>query len=523
MNVAPAAALDTLYGLDSLSVLSLKGRDRADYTLLMTEARYKCYLPIAGDTAISKASDYYRRHGPDGNLVRALMMEGAVLSERGDSEGAMTAFKAAEPVAGRVGDAEQSGLLNTRIGELYQRNIFNGQEAKVRFKEALKYFEKAGLEERTMFTHLSLASLYFETSADTAVCHLEKGLEIARKSGNRIGGITAYFQYLHHYCALGDSLAIQIACKFFSEYGDRPQAQTETSLYNMIYYDAAANCIELGMHAEAAELAAMMDPVTPVDSMCLFSIYSDLSLYDGNLRDAMRYNSESNSIYRRILVDDYENRILEVERRYDHAVLSENLRKSRNRVVTFSLLFVLALSLLSVMYFMFKSRARKRELMLAEAVREVQSLQSELQSKQQDTSKMNRELVSVSGDLLGILKSVADICYVYDGTSNMTDKIKSEVEGALSGDSLYAVMERMLEVTSPGFISGLEREFPSINERDRRLLVLVSCGFTTNTISVLLGTAPRSVNSRKYRLARKMGIEGRLSSYLKQTRDLTKI
>ncbi len=84
MNVAPAAALDTLYGLDSLSVLSLKGRDRADYTLLMTEARYKCYLPIAGDTAISKASDYYRRHGPDSRLARSLMMCGAVYGERGN-------------------------------------------------------------------------------------------------------------------------------------------------------------------------------------------------------------------------------------------------------------------------------------------------------------------------------------------------------------------------------------------------------------------------------------------------------
>lgn len=97
--------------------------------------------------------------------------------------------------------------------------------------------------------------------------------------------------------------------------------------------------------------------------------------------------------------------------------------------------------------------------MLAEAVSDIQSLQTALQSKQQDIesiqSKMssnetllkdltdqiessrslrssllrqaasNRELISVNGDLLCIVKSVADICHVYEGTSNMTRRIKS--------------------------------------------------------------------------------------------------
>lgn len=109
---------------------------------------------------------------------------------------------------------------------------------------------------------------------------------------------------------------------------------------------------------------------------------------------------------------------------------------------------------------------------------------------------------------------MADICHVYEGTSNMTGRIKSVLEQTLSGEPLFSVMERMLEATLPGFIPGLSREHPSMNDNDRKLAVLVCCGFTTNTISVLLGTDPGSVNSRKYRLARKMGIEGRLSSYL---------
>lgn len=125
MMSRPEAALDTLLTLDSTVASSLRGRERADYTLLMTEARYKCWLPVAEDTAITKAAGYYRRKGPDSRLARALMMQGAVLSERGDSEGAMAAYKEAEPIFERGGDLEQLGLINTEIGMLYQTNLVN--------------------------------------------------------------------------------------------------------------------------------------------------------------------------------------------------------------------------------------------------------------------------------------------------------------------------------------------------------------------------------------------------------------
>lgn len=557
MTVQPQAALDTLETVDSTVASSLRGRDRADYTLLMSEARYKCRLSVAGDMAVSEATDYYRRKGPDSKLARALMMQGAVLSERGDSEGAMKAYKEAEPVADRVGDPEQIGLLNTRIGELYQRNVFNAEDAIIRFRNALQYFEAAGLDERVVFTHLSLASLYIGTSTDTAMCHLEKGLEGARRSGNRICGITAYLQYLHMYCSVNDSLALEAASGFFSEYGKQAQDSAETILYNMIYAESANACLNLNMSKEAEKQVSMIVPVASADSMYLYSILSELAMRRGDSREAVMYNSESNSIYRRILTDDYESRIREIERKYDNAVLSRNLQKSKNEVTTVTLLFILAAVVSLALYLMFQFRLRKKEQMLAEAVSDIQSLQTALQSKQQDIesiqSKMssnetllkdltdqiessrslrfsllrqaasNRELISVNGDLLCIVKSVADICHVYEGTSNMTRRIKSVLEQTLSSEQLFSVMERMLEVTLPGLISSLCREHPSMNENDRKLVVFVCCGFTTNTISVLLGTDSRSVNSRKYRLARKMGIEGRLSSYLnKKIADYSK-
>jgi len=98
MMTQPQAALDTLSGIDSTRVRRMDRSERSFYTLLTTEAEYKCWLPVANDTAISESVRYYRRRGPEDRLARALTMQGAVLYERGDAEGAMDAYKEAEPI-----------------------------------------------------------------------------------------------------------------------------------------------------------------------------------------------------------------------------------------------------------------------------------------------------------------------------------------------------------------------------------------------------------------------------------------
>ena len=80
MLAQPQAALDTLSDIDSALVRRMDRSKRSFYTLLTTEAEYKCWLPVAEDTAISEAVRYYRRRGPKDRLARALTMQGAVLS-----------------------------------------------------------------------------------------------------------------------------------------------------------------------------------------------------------------------------------------------------------------------------------------------------------------------------------------------------------------------------------------------------------------------------------------------------------
>ena len=561
MTADPQAALDTLKTIDSSDAASLPRADRAYYTLLRTEAEYKCYMPVAGNTTISEAVDYYRRKGPEDRLARALTMQGAVLSESGDPDGAKLAYKEAEPLLEHSGDLEQLGLLHTRIGELYQKSIVNDKNAILRFRQALQCFEKAGLPERIMSSHLSLAGMLLVDSADKAVPHLEKGLSMAEALHDTLNMLSAYSLYAFKEHST-DKFA-QIARRAEQLYEEiSVPSLIEEDIINSINYC----CAELFMDAEKQDSSLLfLNSIRmrdEVDSLSYYTIMARLYEKEDNTKKATECLRAANDITLRILKEGYDSQLIEVEKKYDNDILSEKLKVSRNRIMALTALLLLAVAVSVIIYLVSKNKARKRELILRNAVNDLQSLRTELLSKQDETTRLhsrlhdteaamehlkkqieteakkhnqeaeelknlresfvsqatsNQELLTLNGKMLGMTKTLADICYIYEGSPNLPGKVEEAVKSILSDeDTLNNILGKMLELTYPGFMTGLSKEYPSLNDSDRKLIVLTCCGFSSSTASVILGISVQNLNARKYRIARKMGIDGRISSFMKK-------
>lgn len=561
MTADPQAALDTLMTIDSTDAAGLPRADRALYTLLRTEAEYKCYMPVAGNTTISEAVDYYRRKGPEDRLARALTMQGAVLSESGDPDGAMLAYKEAEPLLEHSGDLEQLGLLHTRIGELYQKSIVNDKNAILRFRQALQCFEKAGLPERIMSSHLSLARMLLVDSADKAVPHLEKGLSMAEALHDTLNMLSAYSLYAFKEQSTGKLAQIARRAEQLYEEISVPSL-IEEDIINSINYC----CAELFMDAEKQDSSLLfLNSIRmrdEVDSLSYYTVMARLHEKEDNTKKATECLRAANDITLRILKEGYDSQLIEVEKKYDNDILSEKLKVSRNRIMALTALLLLAVAVSVIIYLVSKNKARKRELILRNAVNDLQSLRAELLSKQDETTRLhlrlhdteasmehlkkqieteakkhnqeaeelknlresfvsqatsNQELLTLNGKMLGMTKTLADICYIYEGSPNMPGKVEEAVKSILSDeDTLNNILGKMLELTYPGFMTGLSKEYPSLNDSDRKLIVLTCCGFSSSTASVILDISVQNLNARKYRIARKMGIDGRISSFMKK-------
>ena len=562
MMTEPQVALDTLMSIDSSDAEKLPRADKAFYTLLRTEAEYKCWLPVAGNTAISEAADYYRRKGPEDRLARALVMQGAVLSERGDAEGAMFAYKEAEPLLEHSGDLEQLGLLHTRIGELYQKSAVNDSAALARYCRALECFEKAKHHDHQMTTCLSIAKMLFvlDSADNNAIPYLEKGLSMAEAGHDTLSMLSAYSLYA--FKEQNTANLVKLVKKAQQLYDGIPApGPMETDILNSIYYC----CAELFINSDKPDSARMflncIRMRDEVDSLGYYTVMADFYEREDNTKKATEYLRTANNMTLRILKEGYDSRLVEIEKKYDNDILSERLKIARNRILALTALLLLAVTVSLIIYLAARNRAGKRELALRDAVNDLQSLRADLLSKRNEVEQLqsvihekdtalgnlkkqieteenrhnheakeirilreslvskvssNQELLSVNAEMLSMAKTLADICYVYEGSPNMPGKVEDVLKSTLSDKSTSDKIQKMFELAYPGFMNSLSKEYPSLNDSDRKLTALVCCGFTPNTAGIIMGTGVQSLNARKYRLARKMGIEGRISTFLKK-------
>ena len=111
----------TLAIVEGLCRDSLAGEgDRAYRDLLLTQARYRCYITATSDSDINRALAYYRAHpGEREKLTRANIYKGAVMDELGHPDSAMHYYKQAEAVADTT-DYFNLGYAKMRMGTLYR-------------------------------------------------------------------------------------------------------------------------------------------------------------------------------------------------------------------------------------------------------------------------------------------------------------------------------------------------------------------------------------------------------------------
>ena len=526
MLTQPQAALDTLSGIDSTRVRRMDRSERSFYTLLTTEAEYKCWLPVAEDTAISEAVRYYRRHGPEDRLARALTMQGAVLSERGDAEGAMAAYKEAEPITERGGDLEQLGLINTRIGELYQKSFINDSAAIARYRKALSCFEEAELPERTMYAHTALANILIIDSAEQAIPHLEEAVRMAELYGDRTCGLSALLLMMYiHESNHDESAVLNTADTIFSKFGRSPKTQAEESIYRNVLINLAKCYLRTGLTDSAGHIAGTIHATSPSDSLSLYNLYAGIAGESGDWKRVSKYQTSILRLTADILQANASSRLAEVERKYDNALLREELyrRDARNaRIITaFILTAIAAITIIYILYRLTRRMRAKNSLLDSQ----LDSLKSENEENLKDLKLMLQGQVAANSELMRFYSRIynammeivsAYINYKDNPNSHLFSSKALEIAHNFTNkfDSLASATE-LLNTAYPSFLDTLFKDYPSLKPEERHIVILTCCGCPNHVVCSLLKISDSNLSTKKTRIAKKMGATGSLAKFLK--------
>lgn len=185
----------------------------------------------------------------------------------------------------------------------------------------------------------------------------------------------------------------------------------------------------------------------------------------------------------------------------------ERLQTARMKLWLLALCSLLALAAVAAVYFVRKAEARRR---LEEEKAETEKYMNIAEDLQARLSRPVGKSGQKDVDRFNVLERLCEQYYVYEGTDNLQPKIlkevKSIVEGLRSDRKTQRGLEAMLDQTMDNVMTRLRGDFPSWKEDDFLLFCFTAAGFSSTTISALMGKEKSVIYNRVWRL------KGRISA-----------
>ena len=390
-NDARLVAADSLMQLDPDSALALvqavprdsltRESDRAYRDLLLTQARYKCYITATSDSDINRTLDYYRRHsGEREKLTRAYIYKGAVMEELGRPDSAMFYYKHAEATAA-PDDYFNLGICNLRIGELYQMYLEPADSVvRMRMHKAMNFFIACQDTNYIVISMGTLGSYMNKSDPDSAKILLKQTISLARSIDlplqyyyqSKLAGLSFYKEeYLQ-----ANKLAMDII-----------NNGRELCVEKIFYYYAARSFIRLGLLDSAYWVKSIIPaPVTPQDSFNYYLLQADLAKANNNMLNYGLFNANAERIHRRIVESSSNSTIFMKELECDASLLrAQQESKYKTWILWIALLVVLlVISLVLVARMRIKHKKRQYQQELINAEQEIQRLVKESDNQVSD-------------------------------------------------------------------------------------------------------------------------------------------
>lgn len=191
INDFPDSALTLI---EAVNPTSLSAREDLAYRdLLLTQARYKCYIVATSDSDINRALDYYRQHkGEREKCTRAYIYKGAVMEELGSPDSAMFYYKLAEATAA-PDDYANLGYVNMRMGALYRDYYTMDGKHIEKYETAIEYLQHTNDSKQLIRCMINLGSLYRLKRPDKS----ESILLSAKKSAHELNDTNLYIKSIN--------------------------------------------------------------------------------------------------------------------------------------------------------------------------------------------------------------------------------------------------------------------------------------------------------------------------------------
>jgi len=519
LTIAADSALWQLEHINSQS-LSTAG-DRAYHALLLSQARYKCYVPATSDSTIDVALRYYQRHRSERDkLTRANVYKGAILEELEQIDSAMTYYKKALDIASPQ-DIFHQGYIRLRIGRIYRDHLVADSSDIIYFKEALRYFRQIPDSGYILTCLNNIGTTYYKINHDSVQPYLSEALSLAHRLGDR---------------ARERRVSIDMAKTIMFSGHDQDIEKAKTIVLPML--DNRSGCSLEDLSDLLLTATYTLAKQNKTDSALLFlnqlpdklpnSNYesfkllckAEISRSRGDI-DQFALDAEAYRHFKeRIIKDEKQHELRNAEARYDNEKLKFDNERYKWLLSSWLMVTLLVLSVLviALMHMRHKSTLRKHEIEDLEATieqlqRETAALPAQLEQKKAMSEQLKKALKSQ-------IETITQLVMNYNETIEENPKAFraafKEIIGVQQPDtSFWNGIEAYANLTHRNLIATTANKFPSLTPSDIHFLSLSCCELPPTVVMTLMGyNEIHSYYNKKRRLTNALKLTGKLEDFI---------
>ncbi len=519
MHDAPDSALALVQAIGTLPAPA----DRAYRDLLLTQARYRCYVTATSDSDINRALAYYRAHsGEREKLTRAFIYKGAVMDELGHPDSAMLYYKHAEATAA-PDDYFNLGYAKMRIGALYQNQFSQDSSALNVLREAKHYFEILRDTNYIIVTLGKLGAINGIIRPDSTKLFFREAINLAQQYNpslqytykSKLAGL-----YIHEEnYKQAKQLAMDVMINGAEYCGE-----------NQFYFYACEAYLKLGFPDSAKHILGILPKLeNPVDSMNYYNTMAELALWDGNNNEYGKYTELSKKITTRILLSKKESVLTQANREFDNLQHEKRSHKLKNSFGLFILITTLVILLFLGVLCRLKYKLHRFEIEKSNILREMETTMMELadlKEKQELNTHQEEPALNQISELVGY--RISAINELYDAirikTNEASDKRKSvmPLSGLLKelnekkqlleinlSESFWDKMKMSVDGEYNGIVTFVQSQYPELTDNDIKLFCLLCANISPQIIRLCMNyTSDKTSSTYRNRIIqKKMGLD----------------
>ena len=514
MHDLPDSALALVQAVDTAS-LPREG-DRAYHDLLLTQARYRCYITATTDSAINRALTYYRQHdGEREKLTRAYIYKGAVMEELGYPDSAMLYYKHAESTAA-PDDYFNLGYTKMRMGALYRDNMEIGGKHIIKYEEALACLQKTDEKHYQLACMADLGGLYCLKYPQKGDSLLNAALLLAEQEKDTVIYVDVAQNLMKSHINQQDYEASHDVFQKVIEMGSS-QYPVAFFIYTAMTFshlnepDSAKKYIDIVKEAPISNT---------IDSLAYLETLRDIALAHGDPVEVKVIDDQCKHLSDSLLSSEASIDILKTENEMIRRSEQESQMKNRASIKWRRIMYLLlgSMAVIAALFYgnlcLKKRQKRQIQRQLDSALAQIDELK-QLQEKLRKYNINDNILKELLDTYMKMMNDVIEEIY-RSGYSN-SQKLKQVVQFRSAKEENWTKLFGYLDMEYSNIISQTKANYPNLSNKDLLLIAMVTLDFSYVQMAMILGyNNATTMSSMKQRLAKKMGLESTLNEYIKQ-------